>query len=72
MNNASTVTIAELLSRPTISPEQFMQITGSGRNSTYSALASGQVKSFRVGRNHKISTAWLKAMLHLATPEAAA
>jgi hypothetical protein len=68
----SQATIAELLSHPTVTPEEFMKITRSGRNSTYAAIASGEVQSFRVGRNHKISTAWLKAMLHLTTPEAAA
>jgi hypothetical protein len=68
----SKATIAELLSFPTVTPEDFMQITRSGRNSTYAAIASGDIPTFRVGRNHKISTAWLKTVLHLTTPEAAA
>jgi hypothetical protein len=60
MTNA---TAAELLSRPTITVEEFRKITRSGRNSTYAAIASGEIKTFRVGRNHKISTDWLKAKL---------
>jgi len=60
-----TNAIADLLSRPTITPEEFMQITRTGRNSTYAAIATGEIKTFRVGRNHKISTAWLKAKLDI-------
>jgi hypothetical protein len=60
MTNATT---AELLSRPTITVEEFMQITRSGRNSTYAAIATGEIKTFRVGRVHKIGTDWLKAKL---------
>jgi hypothetical protein len=58
-----TNAIAEMLSRPTITVEEFMQITRSGRSSTYAAIAAGEIETFRVGRVHKIGTAWLKAKL---------
>jgi hypothetical protein len=58
-----TQAFAELLSRPTITVTEFMKITGSGRSSTYAAIAAGEIKTLRVGRVHKIGTDWLKAKL---------
>jgi hypothetical protein len=61
----SHFTDAELLSRHTVTPDQCGQILGIGKNLTYLAIAKGDIKTFRIGRVHKIPTAWLKAKLGL-------
>jgi hypothetical protein len=57
--------LTALLSNPTVTPGEFMQITRSGKNSTYKAILAGQIPSFAVGDNLKIPTAWLRAKLGL-------
>jgi hypothetical protein len=69
MSNATT--IAELLSRPTLTPAEVGIILRSGKSSTGRALLSGEIPSFRVGRNRKISTSWIRAKLGLTTEAAA-
>jgi hypothetical protein len=58
---------AAILFHDTCSPRQLMQITQSGRNSTYASIKSGETPSFRVGNNIKIPTSWLRAKLGIAT-----
>jgi hypothetical protein len=71
MSMSDTTTIAELLSRATVTPTELGMILGSGKSSTGRALQSGEIPSFRVGRNRKINTSWLKKQLGLTTEAAA-
>jgi hypothetical protein len=64
MSNTAT-TIAELLSRPTVSPTHLGIILGTGKSCISRALISGAIPSFRVGRNRRINTSWLKKQLGL-------
>jgi hypothetical protein len=61
---------AEILFHDTCSPQELRRILRSGRNSTYNAIASGAIPSFRVGNIIKIPTTWLRAKLGI-TAEAA-
>jgi hypothetical protein len=60
-------TTAAILSYDTCSPGELRRILRSGRNSTYDAIKSGDIPSFRVGNNIKIPTSWLRAKLGIAT-----
>jgi hypothetical protein len=60
-----TNAIADLLSHPTVTPAELQRILRSGKSSTGKALAAGEIPSFRVGRNRKIPTAWVRAKLGL-------
>jgi hypothetical protein len=59
MNDAT----AAILSYDTCSPNELRRILRSGRNSTYNAIAAGEIPSFRVGNNIKIPTSWLREKL---------
>jgi hypothetical protein len=63
MNDAT----AAILFHDTCSPSEVRRILRSGRNSTYNAIAAGEIPSFRVGNNIKIPTSWLRAKLGIAT-----
>jgi hypothetical protein len=54
---------AAILFHDTCSPQELRRILRSGRNSTYNAIASGTIPSFRVGNNIKIPTSWLREKL---------
>src|SRR4030081_2513182 len=56
MNDAT----AAILLHDTCSPQELRRIMRSGRNSTYDAIASGAIPSFRIGQNIKIPTAWVR------------
>jgi hypothetical protein len=60
-----TNAIADLLLNPTVTPAELQRILRSGKSSTGKALAAGEIPSFRVGRNRKIPTAWVRAKLGL-------
>jgi hypothetical protein len=66
MNDAT----AAILFHDTCSPQELRRVLRSGRNSTYNAIAAGEIPSFRVGNNIKIPTSWLREKLGL-TQEAA-
>jgi hypothetical protein len=57
--------IARVLSRPSISPEELvdLHILPVSRNSLYVALGKGDIESFRVGRKFVIPTAPLRRKL---------
>jgi len=59
MNDAT----AAILFHDTCSPQELRRILRTGRNSTYNAIASGEIPSFRVGKNIKIPTSWLREKL---------
>jgi hypothetical protein len=59
MNDAT----AAILFHDTCSPQEVRRILRSGKNSTYNAIKSGAIPSFRVGNNLKIPTRWLRAKL---------
>lgn len=58
---------AAILFHDTCSPGEARIVLRSGRNSTYNAIKSGAIPSFRVGNNIKIPTSWLRAKLGVPT-----
>jgi hypothetical protein len=58
---------AAILFHDTCSPQELRRVLRSGRNSTYNAIAAGEIPSFRVGNSIKIPTSWLRAKLGIAT-----
>jgi hypothetical protein len=46
------------------------QILGLSRQATYARARDGGIKTIRLGRLHKVPTAWLKAKLGLDGPAA--
>ena len=56
-------TIAAILSNPALTPLEVQRVLRTGRNSTYNAIKSGEIPSFRVGNNIKIPTSWVRAKL---------
>jgi hypothetical protein len=59
MNPATTA----ILFHDTCTPQELQRILRSGRNSTYNAIKSGAIPSFRIGNNIKIPTSWLRQIL---------
>jgi excisionase family DNA binding protein len=57
--------VDELLSRPTITPEEARQILRLSKNGVYEALRRGEIGSVRIGRKILIPTAPLRALLSL-------
>jgi excisionase family DNA binding protein len=57
--------IEELLSRPTITPDELLQskILRVGRNSIYEAISSGEIAAMKVGKKKLILTAPLRKQL---------
>lgn len=57
--------VDELLKRPTISPEEALEIVPVSRATMYAALKEGEIESFRIGKRIVIPTAPLRRKLGL-------
>jgi excisionase family DNA binding protein len=55
--------IDALLRRPTISVDDTAKVLGTGRNSTYAAVRSGEIESMAVGKRRLVLTAPLRRKL---------
>lgn len=62
MNDAT----AAIFAHDFCSPGEARRILRTGRNSTYNAIAAGDIPSFRVGSTIKIPTSWLREKLRLS------
>ncbi|MBF6216106.1 helix-turn-helix domain-containing protein [Nocardia puris] len=59
-----------LHAQPTVSVDDFAVLIGIGRSTAYSAIASGEVPSIRIGRRVRIPSRWLREQLALGQPSA--
>ncbi len=57
------VEIDELLSRPTITPEETLQVLPLSRNGLYEALRRGDISSIRIGKKILVLTGPLRRRL---------
>jgi hypothetical protein len=58
--------VDELLGRPTITPDQALQVLPLSRNGLYEALRRGDITSIRIGKKIIIPTAPLRRKLGMA------
>ena len=63
---------AKLLKKNAVLPlwPEAGQILGLKRGATYTAARSGDIRTIRIGRLHKVPTAWLRQKLGLDRPGA--
>jgi hypothetical protein len=62
-------TVIAILANPACTPQEVRQILRSGKNSTYAAIKTGEIPSFRIGNSIRIPTSWLRDKLRI--PQAA-
>ncbi|HYI30320.1 MAG TPA: hypothetical protein VD863_20970 [Bradyrhizobium sp.] len=64
---SSVERITELLSRPSLTPEQTREIIPLSRNGIYDAIKRGDIEVIRMGRRIVVPTAPLRRKLGMAT-----